>query len=130
MRTPLSAGPALWHDNDFPALQMPPCCALKRGASRLITMTKGTLERGLTLDTAGEMTGMAFSSQMETGGFDVPKRRQMDGVTASLSKLLGSPLLPFSSQAGSPLLLLNRALSGQAFRPHALPGSHRLCLSV
>lgn len=97
----LSAGPALWRDNDSPALQMPPRCALKRGASRLITMTMGMLRaRGAlqaALDTTYEMTEMTFSSQMETGGFDFLKCRQMDGVTASLSKLLGGPpFLAFS----------------------------------
>lgn len=64
-------------------------------------MTMGTLKRGLTLDTACEMTGMTFSSQMETGGFDVLKRRQMDGVTASLSKLLGSPSSHFLHRQGA-----------------------------
>lgn len=44
---------------------------------------------------------MTFSSQMETGGFDVLKSRQMEGVTASLSKLLGSPSLHFLHRQGA-----------------------------
>lgn len=126
----LSAGPVLWHDNYSPALQNATSLCSGERASRLINMTMGTLRGGPALDTAYEVTRMTLSSQMEAGGFDFLKRRQMDEVTASLSKLLGSPFLTFSSQAGSSLRLFNRALGGQAYCPNALPGSHCLCLSV
>lgn len=117
----LSAGPVLWHDNDSPN-----ATSLRsgEGASRLITMTMGTLRAGPALDTAYEMTGMTLSSQME--GFDFLKRRQMDGVTAALSKLLGGPSAHFPSQAES-------TLGGRAFCPNALPREPpplSLCLTV
>lgn len=39
----------------------------REGASRLITMTMGTLRAGPALDTAYEMTGMTLSTQMGSG---------------------------------------------------------------
>lgn len=64
-------------------------------------MTMGTRRAGPTLDTAYKMTGMTFSSQMETGGFDFLKCRQMDRVTAALSKLLGNPSSHFLHRQGA-----------------------------
>lgn len=109
---------------------MPPRCALKRGASGLITMTMGTVRRGPTLDTACRMTAMTFSSQIETGGFDVLKCGQMDGVTAALSKLLGSLSSHFVHRQGALCCFFNRRLRGRAFHPDAFPGSRCFCLSV
>lgn len=58
---------------------------------------------------------------METGGFDFLKCRQMDRVTASLSKLLGSPSLHFLHRQGALSGSLTVLQGGQAFCPNALP---------
>lgn len=65
-------------------LQMPPRCALKRGASRLITMTIGALRAGAGSGHRRRDDRDDFLITNEKlGGFDFPQKcRQMDGVSS------------------------------------------------
>lgn len=115
-----AAGPALWHNNYSPALQMSPRRSTER-PGRLITMTMGTLRAGQRLDTASEMAWMTFSSRKGNGRLWFPKTRTDGRGHRIFVWIIRQPFLALSSQSGG---ALNGPLTELGVdRPYALPHS-------